>query len=171
MDLVETYAKTIWGEARGCGQVGMSHVASVILNRATHPRWWGTDIVKVCTAPWQFSCWNENDPNLRKMNAVTIADPQFAVATRIAEQAIAGNLLDETGGADSYYARSMSKPPSWASRGKKTFEDQWHIFYRLELPAPSGDPDAYTVAHNSRLSRVPLPDPQGGEIQHQGTQV
>lgn len=113
----------------------MQHVASVILNRANNPRWWGTDIVSVCQKPWQFSCWNESDLNRAKLLAVTEADPEFRTAMFIACQA--GSLPDLTGGADSYYALSMAEPPAWVSRAVRTMTDGWHAFYRVELPAPS----------------------------------
>jgi hypothetical protein len=139
-------ARTLYGEARGCGAAGMRHVASVILNRAAHPRWWGNDPVSVCVAPEQFSCWNKNDPNLPKLKKITTADPIFSVAVGIAEAAIAGTLTDETGGADSYYAVSMPHPPAWAPRAVKTFTDGWHQFCRVELPAERDMPDAAPVS-------------------------
>jgi spore germination cell wall hydrolase CwlJ-like protein len=55
-------ARTLWAEARSQGGEGMHAVANVILNRAAQPDWWGKDIRSVCLAPYQFSCWNENDP-------------------------------------------------------------------------------------------------------------
>ena len=134
----DTLARTLYGEARGCGSPGMSHVASVILNRAAHPSWWGHSIVSVCVQPWQFSCRNPGDPNLPKLMAVTAADPAFAVALDIASRAVAGQLSDGTGGADSYYALSMAEPPAWAAKSVKTYEDAWHAFYRTTSTAPPG---------------------------------
>lgn len=133
---VDVMARTLWGEARGCGEDGMWHVANVIINRANHPRWWGSDILSVCQAPSQFSCWNKSDPNRAKLLAVTQDNKQFADAVRLATVAIAGKLPDQTGGADSYYARSMARPPAWANRSKETFRDPWHVFLRVELPLP-----------------------------------
>lgn len=60
---LDTLTKTIWGEARGEGREGMIAVAWVILNRASIGGWWGNSIETVCLKPWQFSCWNANDPN------------------------------------------------------------------------------------------------------------
>jgi N-acetylmuramoyl-L-alanine amidase len=139
-DALDILARTIWGEARGAGITGMKHVASVILNRAKHPRWWGRDVVSVCQKPYQFSCWNADDPNLPKMKAVTVANRQFSDARYIASQALAGNLVDETGGADSYYALSMAHQPTWAAQGAThTMSDGFHAFWRVELSAPNGD--------------------------------
>lgn len=132
-------AKTLFGEARGCGAAGMRHVASVVLNRVAHPTWWGSDIVSVCLKPYQFSCYNQGDVNRAKLEAVTEADAWFAIAMRIAADAIAGKLVDDTQGADSYYALSLRYPPLWAHRAVHTFSDGWHTFWRTQL-GPDDNP-------------------------------
>lgn len=134
-DCLDILARTIWGEARGTGIAGMQHVASVILNRASHPRWWGSDVLTVCLKPYQFSCWNEGDPNCPKVHAVTADDRQFAQALVIAAQALSGTLIDQTGGADSYYALN-SRAPHWSYDAHHTMSDGYHTFSRVELPAP-----------------------------------
>lgn len=146
---VDTLARTIWGEARGCGVAGMGHVANVIVNRADNPRWWGDDVVHVCTAPEQFSCWNAGDPNRAKLLEVTESDPEFMIAITIAIAAMGRRLGDATGGADSYYAKSMVTPPGWAGRGKVTLDDGWHIFLRTELAAPDGGPGTANISVNA----------------------
>jgi spore germination cell wall hydrolase CwlJ-like protein len=128
-DPVDVLARVVWGEARSTGAPGMRHVASVIMNRAAHPGWWGTDVVSVCLAPWQFSCLNEGDPNRPKLEAVTEADGWFAIAKSIATQAIAGQLSDETFGADSYFALTMPTKPRWTTSAQHTFSDGWHSFW------------------------------------------
>jgi N-acetylmuramoyl-L-alanine amidase len=129
----DTLARTIWGECRSGGSLGMHAVANIILNRANNPRWWGTDIVSVCRQPYQFSCWNADDPNLPKLEAVTVADHEFAEAMALATTACAGHLVDLTKNADSYYARSMREAPYWVGEATLTYEDAWHRFYRTEL--------------------------------------
>lgn len=136
IDPVDTLARTMWGEARNTGAPGMRHVASVVLNRAAHPAWWGHTVVGVCLQPWQFSCRNGDDPNRAKLLAVTTADPDFVIALHIAQQAINGKLLDETDGADSYYALSMHTPPAWAASAVHTMSDGWHSFFRTVSIAP-----------------------------------
>jgi hypothetical protein len=144
---VDTLARTLWGEARGCGVDGMGHVANVIINRVDSPRWWGDDVISVCRAPGQFSCWNADDPNYSKLLAVTTKDsPEFAIAVALSLKAVGRKLPDATGNADSYYALTMKRPPSWAARAEKTFSDGWHVFLRVELPAPDGGPDAAPVS-------------------------
>lgn len=132
---IDTLARTAWAEARGDGQDGMTAVMNVICTRANNPRWWGNNIANVCLKPWQFSCWNANDPNRAKLMAVTDSDPQFALALNLAELAVECVLPDITKGADSYYAMSMLEPPAWATPDKFTAQVGSQRFYRVELPA------------------------------------
>jgi N-acetylmuramoyl-L-alanine amidase len=148
----DVLARTLWGEARGCGAAGMRNVSMVIMNRVKHPRWWGHDIVSVCLDPEQFSCWNANDPNLPKLKAVTTEDPAFRLALTVAQAAIAGTVTDITKDADSYYAVTMRTPPAWAARATRTVTDGWHWFCRVELPAESGQPEAPTASIEANLT-------------------
>ncbi len=86
---IDVLARTLWGEARGEGSTGMEAVASVILNRVEVAKrrghyWWGNKIIQVCQKPYQFSCWNKQDPNFKKLIAVTADDMHFATAQRVA---------------------------------------------------------------------------------------
>jgi hypothetical protein len=56
-------ALTLYGEARGEPCEGKIAVGSVILERVEHRDWDGKTIPEVCLKPWQFSCFNEKDPN------------------------------------------------------------------------------------------------------------
>lgn len=142
-DPIQVMAGTLWGEARGGGVIGMQSVANVIMNRVNHPRWWGHDALSVCLDPWQFSCWNGDDPNRAKILAVEPTDMAFATALGLAKQAIAGRLPDITEGADSYYEPSEHEPPPpWAERATYTKTIAGQRFYRVELAAPSGLPEA-----------------------------
>lgn len=126
---MDILARTLWGEARGEGEKGMEAVACVILNRVHKPRWWGRNIDQVCQKPWQFSCWNDNDPNRDKLLEVTKDDPQFKTALEIQEKAVTGGLPDFTNGATSYFDRRMKEPPKWALGRKPCFTLGHHIFY------------------------------------------
>lgn len=127
----DVLARTLWGEARNQTDGGIKAVACVILNRAKDPGWWGKDILSVCLKPYQFSCWNANDPNLPKMKAVTAEDKGFAKCLQIAHLAVGGALIDITYGATHYYARHMKKPPKWAIGEKPTATIGDHIFYKI----------------------------------------
>lgn len=134
VDPVDILARTLGGEARGCGMDAMRHVACVILNRAKYPRWWGKDIVTVCQKPWQFSCWNPDDPNRAIIMSANITQLWFRQALQVAHETVERTLVDVTNNADSYYAKTMLRKPSWASPETLTYIDQWHAFHRLELP-------------------------------------
>src|SRR5689334_22986754 len=92
-------ARTIVGEARGEGKPGMEDVACVIMNRVNaaklylaqkdkpHALFGDGSVASACLAKWQFSCWNEDDPN----RAVILAlddKPVFRDAIEIARKAI-----------------------------------------------------------------------------------
>ncbi|MDE1905000.1 MAG: cell wall hydrolase [Rhodospirillales bacterium] len=109
----------------------MEAVAAVVMNRVRRPGWWGHDVVSVCRAPWQFSCWNAGGANHAAMLAVTGADPAFVTALLVAQEAIGGRLADRTGGADSYYAEG-SPMPRWAAGRTPTAVIGGQIFFRTE---------------------------------------
>lgn len=112
----DTLARTIWAEARLQGVPGMTAVACVVLNRVLHPGWWGHDVVSVCRAREQFSCWNADDPQHDAIRATVIPGQAFQDALQIAAKAVRGELADVTHGADHYYAETIAAP-KWA-RGK-----------------------------------------------------
>lgn len=131
---IDVLARTIWGEARGQVKGGMEAVASVVLNRVRIARerggfWWGNDIIQVCQKPFQFSCWNANDPNRPKLLAVDESNIHFATALRIARRAVYGRLIDQTGGATHYHATYVS--PKWAQGKKPSAVIGDHIFYAM----------------------------------------
>jgi spore germination cell wall hydrolase CwlJ-like protein len=133
----EILARTIYGEARGEGSIGMLAVGCVVMNRVNHPRYYSdTDgdkiptIHEVCLYPYAFSCWNINDPNRDKLIQVTEDDKYFALALQIADRIIEGNYQDITNGATFYYVRG-SKKPKWANEptARISAEIGQHIFY------------------------------------------
>ncbi|CAI8815774.1 cell wall hydrolase [Pseudomonas chlororaphis] len=127
-------ARTLWGEARGEGLAGQIAAAWTIRNRVNDGRaksWWGEGYAGVCQAPYQFSCWNKNDPNFPFLSgAKPIPVGQFAQALRAADQVIAGTAPDPTGGATHYYATTMPKAPAWAAKAKQTVRIGQHVFFK-----------------------------------------
>lgn len=126
----DTLARTIWGEARGEGSIGMQAVAAVILNRLQVSKekgkfWWGNSLIEICQKPYQFSCWNRDDPNYRKVLNVDRRDKIFAKAYDIARCC----LPDPTNGATHYHARGIY--PFWSRHQKPTAIIGHHIFYRI----------------------------------------
>lgn len=112
---IDTLARTVFGEARGETRLGQIAVAHVILNRVKAESWYGDSIEEVCRKPWQFSCWNENDPNLSKLKAADLGDEAFRKCMFAALGAISGWFPDPTEGSRHYHTKGVS--PEW-SRGK-----------------------------------------------------
>lgn len=131
---VDVLARTIFGEARNEAAVGMEAVACVVLNRVKVARkmggyWWGASIIQVCQKPYQFSCWNKGDPNLKRIQEVTEDDIHFKTCLRIARRAVIGALRDTTNGATHYHADYVD--PYWAKGQKPVTKIGRHIFYKL----------------------------------------
>ncbi len=129
---IDTLARTIWGEARGETVRGQEAVAAVVMNRVRRAEerggyWWGDTVETVCRKPWQFSCWNENDPNRIKILSVTGDDPVFAACLRIARRAVRRVLKDPTRGATHYHAKGLLPP--WARDKRPCAEIGHHLFY------------------------------------------
>lgn len=127
-------ARTIYGEARGelnkpdGGKHSLEAVAWVVKNRAKQKRF-GQSISNVCLQPWQFSCWNTNDPNRQKLLDVTFDDKVFQTCFLTATNVVLGKSEDCTFGADHYHALQVF--PYWAKNATPTAKIANHVFYRL----------------------------------------
>ncbi|RYE60852.1 MAG: cell wall hydrolase [Oxalobacteraceae bacterium] len=130
----DVLARTLWGEARGEGLAGMVAVAWTIRNRVDDGKdksWWGEGYAGVCQKPYQFSCWNRNDPNYPFLNgARQIPFRELAQCLIAADQVIDGRVPDPTSGATHYYATTMLKAPDWAAKAKRTLKLGNHVFFR-----------------------------------------
>lgn len=130
----DVLARTLWAEARGEGPAGQIAVAWTIRNRVNDGNkrsWWGEGYVGVCLKPWQFSCWNKNDPNYSYLSgAKPIPSREFAQALIAADQVVDGLQPDPTGGATHYYATTMPKAPAWAAKAKQTLKLGNHVFFK-----------------------------------------
>lgn len=129
---VDILARTLYGEARGEGLAGIEAVACVILNRTIFAQkrgkyWWGNDVGEVCKKAWQFSCWNQNDPNREKLEKVGVDDPAFAMCVRVARRAMSGALTDKVLGATHYH--HVAVHPKWAECQVPVKEIGHHVFY------------------------------------------
>lgn len=135
---VDILARTLYGEARGEGLHGMIAVGWAIRNRVDtdlnhdgKPDWWGEGYSGVCHAPYQFSCWNKNDPNYPYLSGQKpIPAKAFTLAIQAAQSVINGRIPDPTGGATHYYAVSMKKPPDWTAHATFTVQIGQHRFYK-----------------------------------------
>lgn len=148
----QVLAGTAWGEARGDGPSGMQAVCNVVMNRVARGGWWGATVLEVCLKPWQFSCWNADDPNRAKIMNVHPVDSDYAVALGLALKAINGSLPDITGGADSYYDLSMPSPPGWAAGLEPCATIGSQAFFRTEGSPASAAADDLNAAELAALS-------------------
>jgi hypothetical protein len=119
-----------WREDRGGGCNGMQAVLNVLVNRAAAHK---TSIYKEAVRPMQFSAMTApHDPELTLWPAAT--DDNFDDAQQLTEKAAAGTLEDLTGGAVSYYAKSMKTAPYWAATMTPTAEIGGQLYFRLGPP-------------------------------------
>jgi len=133
---LDILARTIFGEAR-CeynysqgGLASLIAVGNVVMNRLQSPKRFGASLKEVCQKPWQFSCWNENDP-VRKMITADDVDGDFIF--RICQDVAIGVALqdwpDLTKGSDHYHANYCH--PRLANPKKLQLKIGRHHFYRL----------------------------------------
>jgi len=125
---------TVFGEARGEPQKGQFAIAQVIRNRVlannTYP-------AIECLRPYQFSCWNKNDPNYSLLNSVLKGERDIpSIYYKIADDVLNGRvLLDEVGDARYYMTKRLYysiKRPSWAKKLKVVAEIGNHVFLTEE---------------------------------------
>jgi hypothetical protein len=133
---VDIVARTIYGEARGESEEGQIAVGFVAFNRSedaqkTGRRQFGDGSpASACLQPFQFSCWNANDPNAAKLRALDADDPDpvFAKCLRIAEEVLSGQIPDPTNGATFYHTSNISPP--WSRGQTPCAEIGRHKFYK-----------------------------------------
>jgi N-acetylmuramoyl-L-alanine amidase len=132
---IDVLARTIWGEARGQGSKGMRAVAHVVLNRVRLARvrgrmWWGDTVIDVCRKPYQFSCWNANDPNREKLLVVTDKNAVFRQALAIARSVLRGADTDDpTFGSTHYHRYDIA--PNWSRGVNPVVRIKDHVFFDL----------------------------------------
>lgn len=124
---------TLWGEARGELVEGRIAVACVIRNRLVDGRW-GSSYQAVCQARKQFSCWNVDDPNRAKLDALAVdldrqafVEPVIGECLWIADGMITGHILPRVKHATHYHTRTML--PTWAHGADVVATIGSHIFY------------------------------------------
>lgn len=120
-----------WREARNQGLIGMSAVAWTVRNRVLNPSWWGTGWIDVILKPYQYSSFNQNDPNVSKLPKDPHVDPDFLLALQAADQVYQGLGDDPTDGATHYYSTTIAEP-QWVGHATYTVQIGAHRFYRAD---------------------------------------
>lgn len=137
-DDLEIMALTVWAEARGEFLTGQSAVAWVIKNRWKNPGWWSRPhhtIRDVCLCPYQFSCWNRNDPNRNRLiNPATKQLESYKSIRALCSDVIKSDEADDPSkGSDHYCTKQIAPYTSWAKNRKPTVVIGNHQFYRIGL--------------------------------------
>lgn len=138
---VDILARTIYGEARSEEMEGRIAVGLVVRRRWRQRRHAGA-LAAVCQAPWQFSCWNADDPNRPKLERVELSDRVFRecmLAALIALDAGDDYEAQQTAFADHYMTREVfeADPPAWVRGKVPVAELGAHVFFNdINGPAP-----------------------------------
>lgn len=131
-DDLDVLTRTIWGEARGESPEGRIAVGWSVRNRVYDGKsksWWGEGYRGVCTAKWQYSSWNANDPNSAYLLGKKPIPQKEYDMCKVAALAVLDGVKDPTGGATHYYASSMKTPPAWATKANLTAVIGNHRFF------------------------------------------
>ncbi|HAM57568.1 MAG TPA: hypothetical protein DCQ64_20010 [Candidatus Rokubacteria bacterium] len=136
----DALALTVWAEARGESVNGRVAVACVIRNRMRLRK---LSAKAVCLQPMQFSCWQTIDgqANHDVLKALVdaaaagrpVTDPIIRECYWIADGVLAGDVRDNTKGADHYLTTrllSSSRRPSWVAKMDWTTTVDSQAFYR-----------------------------------------
>lgn len=162
---VDTLARTLYGEAKARDELDAAAIAAVVMNRVAYPNWPST-VAAVCMQPWQFSCWNQSDPNRQRILNAKVTDLWFRKCQEIAEKTIAGHLGDHIGKATHYYARSMKRPPKWAKGKTPSHQTAGHLFFNdIDTPAPKTAREALDQTRPLGATRTV----KGGQVASVGT--
>lgn len=142
---IDIAARTIAREAGGEMFEGQVAVGEVLINRVRKAleiaKYQGKaqtndhTIAQACLRPWQFSCWNLNDPNRGKCMSLNGSSEWYQKAEKAFMQAWSTES-DLTKGATSYHTVATPKgyetrwPPKWAASMTRTVIIGAHVFYR-----------------------------------------
>ena len=121
-------AMVIYGEARGEPIEGQVAIGNVIKNRLENKERFGGNWKEVILKKWQFSCFNENDPNRVKM-----LDPELDIWEQcyvIADAIFFDHFRDNVSGANHYVNPKIAQP-KWIEGGKPVKVIGNHSFYKL----------------------------------------
>lgn len=124
-------ALCIWREARGESYQGKLGVGWSIRNRVMTPKaWWGNDYEDVILKPWQYSSFNQNDPNSGKFPGNPKTDTAWSECMAVAETVYTEAAPDPTNGATHYHVASMDPKPTWALTAQFKVQLGNHLFYK-----------------------------------------
>ncbi|MBI2451872.1 cell wall hydrolase [Candidatus Pacearchaeota archaeon] len=132
-------ARMLFGEARDRSELEKVAIAYTAINRSQdRKKWNGESLREAMLKPYQYSCFNYNDSNRKKLMNPEKYEPQaFQECLNIARKVLAGKYRDPTNGATHYYNPDVMSKPSWANKMQKIGrikisekEFSKHEFYR-----------------------------------------
>lgn len=112
-------ARMIFGEARNCSNTEKVAVAYTAINRVNdHKKWNGETLREVILKSWQYSCFNKDDTNRKKlMNPEQYDSQSWKLCLNVAEEVLSKKVKDPTSGATHYFNPNIvSSYPDWASK-------------------------------------------------------
>lgn len=160
---IRNLAWTMLGEAFPGDTAGMSAVGNTVLNRLNAGNY-GSTITSIVKAPNQYAAWGigsqaadqGNDPDGR----FPVGSPEFDQAYQLAQQIVAGNVPDNTGGAVDY--RQTTPGTQWSGNapgtiaiGGNTFQAQ-HPVPPMNVPAVASEYADTTLPGAANPGVVPL---------------
>lgn len=123
-------ALVTWREARSESPECRAGVAHSILNRVKNPKWWGHDVLSVCSKRWQYS--SMTDPKDKQLTTwPTTLDASWTACLLIAMGVLDGTIKNPVSGADSYFDISIPDP-KWATSDKFVRQIGRIKFYNLD---------------------------------------
>lgn len=138
----EVLALTIYGEARGESIEGQVAIANIIMNRFLSNTFkYKNNVGNVCLEKFQFSCWNDNDPNRAKLlslaNSLVIGDIKDTILRQclaVARNIVGNHFVDNISGNKNYMTNNLfnsNKKPSWAINAKNIKVIGNHTFFNV----------------------------------------
>jgi N-acetylmuramoyl-L-alanine amidase len=132
---LDALARVTWAESRGQPWLGQCAITWVVLNRLAREKGrFPRTVQGIIYQPYQFSCFNRNDPQCEKVKVVTEADPAFVEAMAAVTAVLTGKVPDPTNGSDHYHHIAMKPYPAWASKLYPQATIGAHKFYREIAP-------------------------------------
>lgn len=137
---IDTLARTLYGEAKANDVTDATAIACVVMNRVELPNW-PNDVESVCLQPYQFSCWNANDPNRTRIFKATRENHWFSRCLDLAADAVDGKLNDPTTRSTHYHTPAVK--PAWSRKRKPVYKTYGHLFYNdIDTPPPMNAAEA-----------------------------
>ena len=131
-------ARMLYGEARNCSNTEKVAIAYTAVNRAHDKKAWNGKTVKgAILKPWQYSCFNHNDPNRKQLKNPEAYSPKaFYTCLKIAKGVLSEKFRDPAKATHYYNPAAVKNKPNWAYTTKKIGRIRTeagkskHVYYR-----------------------------------------